>query len=65
MAYEMIDAADQQHVLKILESHPNYGKDFSPPKNAKNWPDTARDYSKQAAQHRKGPGRALTDFQPC
>jgi hypothetical protein len=53
MAFDMLGAADHQYVLKILESHPNYGKDFSLPKNAKNaqhwligaagyWPDTAR-----------------------
>lgn len=55
MAFELLEPAEQEKVLKLLDSHPKYIDDFTPPESISNknhwligtagyWPDIARSY---------------------
>lgn len=54
-AYDLLDEPQQQELVRILKTHPNFAKDFQPPKGTTDvdrwycgragyWPDVARSY---------------------
>lgn len=61
LAYDQLEAIEQTKLVELLEKHPRYAEDFSPPENIANklrwrigvsgyWPDIARSQSKYNRQ---------------